>query len=98
MNCKRFAMATVGAILLIAPSAVIAQAPCSAQGSRVTGFVDSSGAGLESDTLVPLDPAGRQTCFPGLDNKPLIWTPFAPNAAVLGTIVEKHLSFPGGGL
>ena len=27
MNCKRFAMTTVGAILLIAPSAVMAQAP-----------------------------------------------------------------------
>jgi hypothetical protein len=97
MNCKGFAMTTVGAILLIAPSAVIAQAPCSAQGSRVTGFVDSSGAGIESDTLVPLDPAGAKLAFRGSITNPSIRTPFAPNAAVQGAIVEKHLLFPGGG-
>jgi hypothetical protein len=87
MNCKRFPLA-IAASLLITPSGMVAQAPrCSIEGSWINGWVDASGSAVESDTLVPLDPAGARLAFRGTITNPSIWTPFAPNAAVLGTIV-----------
>ncbi|MFN0165542.1 MAG: hypothetical protein ACKV22_03845 [Bryobacteraceae bacterium] len=81
-------MAAVAAVLLAAPSSARAEAPCSIEGSWITGFADPPGpAGLETDTLIPLDPAGHRLAYRGSITNPSLWTPFAPNAAVLSAFV-----------
>jgi len=87
MKRNRLAVAAGAAVLLVTPSAVDAQSPCSIEGSWVVGWNDATGAGVESDTLIPLDPAGNRLAYRGSITNPSLWTPFAPNSAVLGTIV-----------
>jgi len=87
MNRYGFTMAAVAAVLLFTPPALEAHAPCSIEGSWVNAWNDATGAGVESDTLVPLDPAGNRLAFRGSITNPLLWTPFTPNSAVLGAIV-----------
>ncbi|MFN0172482.1 MAG: hypothetical protein ACKV22_39265 [Bryobacteraceae bacterium] len=81
-------MAAVAVMLLAAPSSASAEAPCSIEGSWITGFADPPGpAGLETDTLIPLDPFGHRLAYRGTITNPSVWTPFAPKAAVLSAIV-----------